>query len=466
MSYKTTYRIFCWFYSFQQWIDRRFTALGKAIIVCLLVTAIIGIDTKLTMTYQVFALLLTILSIAIFLSLSFKARFKATRILPKFGTVGVKLQYSIIVENKTNKIQKGLRLRENFADSRPSYAEFRKAIHVKKNRLTSISYLYYLWWNLVSRRTKATAKIINIPTIKAHGKTKVVMEIEPTARGIIELTSITINRPDPFSLFNACKTITMKQSLLVLPKRYQVPDLELPGSRQAQSGSTALASSVGDAGEFVSLRDYRPGDTLRKIHWKSWAKTDQPIVREEQEEFFVRHALILDNFDERPRAADRRLSSNGGKGTREFNSVEYSEIMEEAVSVAASFACDFQTQESLLDLMFVADRAYCFTAGRGLGTTEKMLEILAGVTTCQDQSFASLTSTVMNRVSLLSGCICILIHWDEARKKLICSLQEFNIPTLVIVVTDREEIINDFELGKIHSLQLGKIQEGIIALSN
>lgn len=138
--------------------------------------------------------------------------------------------------------------------------------------------------------------------------------------------------------------------------------------------------------------------------------------------------------------------------------------MEETVSVAASFACDFQTQESLLDLMFVADQAYCFTAGRGLGTTEKMLEILAAVKTCQDTSFESLTTTVMNRVSLLSGCICILMRWDEARKKLIRNLQEFNIPTLVLVVTDQQESIDDFDLGKIHSLHLGKIQEGLMKL--
>ena len=442
MSYKTPYRLFRLLYAFKQWLDRRFTAIGKAIISCLLISAIVGIDTRLTMAYQVFAFLLAILVIAILFSLRFTARFTVTRTLPRFGTVRVKLQYPIIVENQTNRIQKGLRLRENFADPRPTYSEFRNAIAVKKYRFTSISYLYYRWWQLVSRRTKATAKIVDIPPIKAHGKTKVVMEIEPTARGIIELTGITIARRDPFSLFNACKTITLKQSLLVLPKRYQVPHLELPGSRKAQSGSTALASSVGDSEEFVSLRDYRPGDPLRKIHWKSWAKTDKPIVREEQKQFFVRHTLILDSFD----------------------SAEYSAIMEEAISVAASFACDFQTQESLLDLMFVADRAYCFTAGRGLGTTEKMLEILAGVTTCQDKSFNSLTSTVMNRVSLLSGCICILINWDEARKKLIRNLQEFNIPTLVLVVTDREERVQDFELGKIHFLQLGKIQEDLMGL--
>ena len=107
-----------------------------------------------------------------------------------------------------------------------------------------------------------------------------------------------------------------------------------------------------------------------------------------------------------------------------------------------------------------------FYGGERIGTTEKMLEILAGVTTCQDTSFNSLISTVINRVSRLSGCICILIHWDEARKKLIRNLQEFNIPTLVLVVTEHQEQINDFELGKIHSLQLGKIQEDLMRLSN
>ena len=44
------------------------------------------------------------------------------------------------------------------------------------------------------------------------------------------------------------------------------------------------------------MRDYRPGDPLRRIHWKSWAKTGRPVVKEYQDEFFVRHGLILDTF--------------------------------------------------------------------------------------------------------------------------------------------------------------------------
>ena len=210
----------------------------------------------------------------------------------------------------------------------------------------------------------------------------------------------------------------------------------------SQSGSVSLASSVGDSEEFVSLRDYRPGDPLRRIHWKSWAKIDKPVVREEQSEYFVRHALILDTF-----------------GTQ-----SESTILEEAISVAASFACDFHTQESLLDLMFVGLESYCFTSGRGLGNSEQMLEILASVRACQDKSFDYLTAVVTERLSALSGCICVLITWDEAREKLIRQLQQFNIPLLILLLAESEQEYGQLNLENLHILPLDKIQETLLAM--
>src|SRR5206468_1933896 len=72
------------------------------------------------------------------------------------------------------------------------------------------------------------------------------------------------------------------------------------GARKYQRGGIALISSVGDSEEFASLRDYRPGDPLRRIHWRSVARVGRPVVREYQGEFFVRHALVLDTFAGRP----------------------------------------------------------------------------------------------------------------------------------------------------------------------
>jgi hypothetical protein len=97
-------------------------------------------------------------------------------------------------------------------------------------------------------------------------------------------------------------------SVLILPKRYAITPIALPGNRSYQSDGVALASSVGDSEEFRALRDYRPGDSPRKIHWKSWAKVGKPIFKEEQDEFFVRHALILDTF--LPIAPAKNLNPN------------------------------------------------------------------------------------------------------------------------------------------------------------
>ena len=219
--------------------------------------------------------------------------------------------------------------------------------------------------------------------------------------------------------------------------------IDLPGSRMAQSGSVSLAFSVGDSEEFVALRDYRPGDPLRKIHWKSWAKTGKPVVREEKNEYFVRHALILDTF----------------------SAQSPSEILEEAVSVAASFAWDFHTQESLLDLMFVGLDSYCFTSGRGLGSSEQMLEILAGVTACQDKTFDYLSAAVIEKTSMLSGCICILISWDEERRKLVEHLQGFNIPLLVLLLTEDEQFSN-LDVENLYILPIGKIQTALMNIQS
>jgi uncharacterized protein (DUF58 family) len=285
-----SYRLFNTSYTVTQWFKRRFTGLGIGIVICLVISAIIGIDTKQTLAYQIFAFLLAMLVIAMVCSLRFRDRFMVSRTLPKFGTVGVRLQYSIIVENRTSNTQIVLQLTENFGDFRPKRAELTKYLRSfpRKGRFISLTVLYYRWLQLIKRNQGATTKAISLPTIAPRSSIKAMVQLVPLRRGMIRLAGVIVSRPDPLGLFNACQIISLAQSILILPKRYQIPSFELSGVRKAQSGNVSLASSVGDSEEFMSLRDYRPGDPLRKIHWKSWAKTDKPVVKEEQAEFFVR----------------------------------------------------------------------------------------------------------------------------------------------------------------------------------
>jgi uncharacterized protein (DUF58 family) len=214
-------------------------------------------------------------------------------------------------------------------------------------------------------------------------------------------------------------------------------EIRLSGTRKYQPGGVALASTVGDSEEFVSLRDYRAGDPMRRIHWKSWARVGRPVVKEYLDEFFVRHALILDTF-----------ASHLGDP-----------IFEEAVSVAASVAISMQTQESLLDLMFVGPEAYCFTAGRGVAHTEQLLEVLACVAPCRDKPFRTLHHAVIDRHDSLSGCVCVLLAWDDARQELVRQLEALGTPTRVLVVGEPGTL--DRLPGDVHRLEVGRIAEGL-----
>jgi hypothetical protein len=441
-----TYRLM---YSFRKWRTRQFTPVGQAVLAGLVLSAIVGLDTKQTMAYQAFTLLLAIVLIDMISSLFFRCRFSANRILPRFGSAGDSLEYRVVIQNQTGRTQHGLWLFENFEESYPGYHEFlttSEPNEKKRNRFDR-AFGYYRWLWLISRKRQASAKAMKLPSLAPHSETQTAFEIIPSRRGIIRLTGLTVARPGPLGLFYARKTVSLPQTAVILPKRYDLPPIGLSGSRRYQSGGVALASSVGDSEEFVSLRDYRPGDPLRKIHWKSWAKAGKPVVKEYQDEFFLRHALILDTFQD----------------------ASYSDTLEEAVSIAASLACQIQTQESLLDLMFVGTEAYCFTAGRGLAGTDKIIEILAGVVPCRDKPFGYLTPVVAGRAAQLSSCICIMLAWDDERKKLIEHLRGLGIPTLVMVIANAEDDRSDLDPGPMidepqnfHQLTLDNIQQGLM----
>jgi len=437
-------------YAIKHWIIGRFTVGGQLVLVGLVASAVVGIDTKQTLAYQSFTFLVFLLIVSLACSLRFRARFTAIRILPRFGTTGEKLAYRVVVKNMSQTVQRGLYLFENFEDSRPTFEEFlygREPGEETRNRLDrAIGYHRWLW--LISRRQVRIIEEKPLPVLLPHGEGEVRMEIIPSQRGRLRLTGLTIARSDPLGLFKSFVNIPVQQSVVVLPKRYQLPSVRLAGSRRYHSGGVALASSVGDSEEFISLRDYRPGDPLRRIHWKSWAKIGKPIVKEYQDEFFVRHALVLDTFSK----------------------TELSGIFEEAISVAASFACSIQTQESLLDLIFVGPESYCFTFGRGLSHTDKTLEILSSVRACRDQSFNVLSPLVMERSSLISSCICVLLSWDQERKRFVDHLKAIGVPVLVLVVTDADTPSGlDSEIMKeqstyFHTLEAGNIQKGLARL--
>ncbi|MFA6319225.1 MAG: DUF58 domain-containing protein, partial [Elusimicrobiota bacterium] len=368
-------------------------------------------------------------------------RFSVRRTLPSFGTAGEPLPYSVVVTSRSRRVLRGLSLAEETPDPSPSLEAFAAAgaFDAGSSLIDRISGSAR-WRGLEAERSIASVSDVSLPDLPPGGTCEARAVLVPSRRGRFTLSGVSIARPDPVGLVNAVSFDPVEQLVMILPRRYPVPRLELPGTRRYQQGGVSLSSSVGESQEFMSLRDYRPGDPLRRIHWRSWAKTGRPIVRECQDEFFVRHALVLDTFlDGRPPSA-----------------------FEEAVSVAASFACAILTQESLLDLLFVGAESYCFTAGRGLAASQQMLEILASVEPCRSRPFSTLRSSVLLRRHALSGVICVLLAWDDERRELVSRLRGLKVPVVPLVVSMPGETLPDE--GGFHRLEVGRIPEGLAKL--
>ena len=443
--YLPIYWSYYWTSGIWYWARRRLTPAGWSLLAVLFVSGCVGMDIENTICYQLFALSFGLALLGFGWSIFFRARYVVTRRLPRVGTAGQKMLYKIHVQNLTPELQAGLVVLEDVADPRPSYAQW-LAFQFAEERRTKA-------FRVTRRKARnpfriATVREAQLPPVPVRGEAEAEGELYPLRRGILKFGGVTIGRPDPFNLFRSFIRVPAAQTVLILPKRYALPDIALPGALRYQEGGVALAANVGASEEFVALRDYRHGDPLRHIHWRSWAKTGKPIVKEFEDEFFVRHALVLDTFDDEPN----------------------SEVLEEAVSVAASFACTILTQESLLDLLFVGNQSYCFTSGRGLAHADQMLEILAPVQHCPDKPFATLETLVFNHISVVSGCICVFQRWDAARRQFVQKLKAVGVPLLVLIVVPAGGGISgaggEFAEGggSLHVLEIGRIPEGLAKL--
>ncbi len=437
-------------YLVSYWVRCRFTRAGQLVLAAIVATGTLGIDTELTVAYQVFTLLVALILVGIISSVLFRARFRVSRQLPAFGTVGEVLTYRITVENRSGQTQRDLVLMENLEAKFPSYTEFKHIRQPGEEKQNWFDRMvgYPRWaWLMRQRRGVDTSEYALAP-IPPGKETELSVTVTPLRRGYIRFAGTVIARPDPFGLFRAFARTVAQDALLVLPPRYPVSEIQLPGSRRYQQGGVVLASSVGDAQEFFSLRDYRPGDPLRHIHWRAWARRGEPVVKNYQDEYFVRHALILDTF---------------------MATLEHP-VFEDAVSAAASFTYSAQQQDALLDVMFVGTEAYRFTMGRSLSSIDSMMEILACVEPCLDKPFVELQQLVTHHASQLSGAICILLAWDETRQAFVKTLRGMGIPLLVLVVSDAASI-PDLDPGPMadqpqhfHPLKAGRIEEGLAAL--
>lgn len=427
------------------YLRERLTAPGRVVFIAAGAGALAGFDTNQTLTYQAFTFLSALLVVALLASGGWHRGLKLSvqRELPRYATAGAPCSYRLLLENRGTRAVSGATLLEHVRDPRPGFEDWlatREPGEARRNAFDrKMGYFHWRWW--IERRTPERQDPTALPDLAPGARVSLRLALTPRRRGRLALDGVTLARADPLGLVKGLARVPAPAHLTALPKRYRLPPLALPGARKYQQGGVSLATSIGDSEEFIGLREYRPGDALQKIAWKSFARAGMPIVKEYQDEFFERHALVLDTCRDAGEDA----------------------VFEDGVALAASFVYTIDTQDCLLDLLFVASEVHRYTAGRGQLQAGHMLEALAGVTPSAPAAFDALAAALLAERGRLSSCILVLLGWDAARRALVEALTASGMQLRVLLVCEADATPAELP-HTVRVLHPGAIEAGLAGL--
>lgn len=416
-----------------------------------LLAVVLGMDIQKSTLYQVAVFGAALLGVAVVAAGLRRVRLRVVRRLPSYATAGEECRYVLEVENLGSRAARGFWLWERPADPRPDLVTFSRTREPgeEERNFFDRRFIYYRWrWLMEGRILFGGGRSGGPLVLGPARRSQVSVGLVPKRRGLIRLADLRAVLPDPFGFFQRCvKVEAPENQIVVLPRRYRLPPLDLAGESSLHLGGEAASAAVGHQGEILGLRDYRSGDALRHIHWKGWAKAGRPIVKEFEDTYFPRYGLVLDNC------------VDGGDA----------ELFEEAVSVAASFASSIDTRRSLLDLMFVNEEAIVVTAGQGIARAEKMLEVLAAVEPSAGTNFHELRRLVQGYRDEFSACICVLPSWSAERAEFLKALAVGGLEVLGLIVCRDAEAVRarlreDPVPCRCLLLEPGKVQEGLAKL--
>lgn len=430
-----------------QWSEQRLTPLGRWAAGGTLAAGAFAVDVRNTLAFQLAALLALLLTCALVGNRRLRAPLRAWRELPALATVGVPLRYRVLLEHAGKGERAGLLLREELEGRLPEPAEFAAApeADAETNWFDRVVG-FPRWLELLRREAGADTRCLPLPALPAAAPVAVESTLLPLRRGYLRFGALSVLRPDLFGLSLAPCRLPVRQSLLVLPRIYPVPPLAFPGRRTHHPAGLANVGGVGDSQEFHALRPYRPGDPLRRLHFPSWARTGTPHVKDYQDEYFDRQALLLDTFAGPARAA----------------------CFEEAVSLTASCALAGSAPDRLLDLLFVGARPVRLTAGRGLGELPQLLEALACARLTPGQPFSALAELALAYAAQMSALLMVLLEFDADRRALVERLRAAGVAVRVLWVSAASEAAADSEAlaatdGDFHVLRTGRVPEDLHA---
>jgi uncharacterized protein (DUF58 family) len=264
-----------------------------------------------------------------------------------------------------------------------------------------------------------------------------------TRRGAFPLGPTALSSGDPFGLFRIQRRFPAHESLIVLPMIFNITNfLSPPGML---SGGQVIHRKASDVTPHASgVREYVPGDPMKRIHWPTTARRGQVMVKEFEQDPQAEVWLFLDAQEtvhhQKIRPEDEvkvdallfKVDSFLFGRRPEFHLPP--STLEYAVSIAASLAHYFLNQRRAVG-MVTSGRAYTMiSAERSERQESKILGTLAFVEAEGALSLAGMVAAQGRQLPQGSSAILITPSVSSELLLAVDDLQRRNLRPVVVLL--------------------------------
>ena len=255
-------------------------------------------------------------------------------------------------------------------------------------------------------------------------------------RGGFKLGPTVLSSGDPFGLFRVEKTFPAKNSLVVLPMIYEISSFISPPG--LLPGGQVIRRKALDVTPHASgVREYVPGDPMKRIHWPTTARRGKLIVKEFEQDPQAEVWLFLDAQQaahaEKPYEIPE-MSTNVWMFGRWPNFKLPTSTLEYAISTTASLAHYYLKQRRAVGLVTAGQQFRVISAERSDRQEGKILETLAFIEAESELSIAGLVAAQAGQLPQGSSAILVTPTVNPELLGAVDDLQRRNLRPVVVLL--------------------------------
>lgn len=222
-------------------------------------------------------------------------------------------------------------------------------------------------------------------------------------RGRYDLGPMKVSTSMPLGLVRVTKSFDDETHVLVSPR---IGSLSTAWSRHLEfknDGGQKSARRRGNAeGDFYGMREWRNGDSLNRIHWRTSAKRNKLTVRQFEQRVNEDLVVILDLWE--PEALAKRMATKTVPNSHQ----QAIERVEAAISFAATLIVE-HCRQGATHVVFASASRSGFEL-HGLASPvfrQELMEKLAMVSACADDQLATMMADVLPLASANSKIVLV-----------------------------------------------------------